>query len=118
MPDVRGRRGRTEGLGTVTGVTGARAQRWPRWWAAPRPAWVVDVAVTAVVAFPTAMDAWWNEPGTRQADGLTYGLTVISIVALLFRRRWPLPTALVCGAALTGWYVLGHHGELLNLPTM
>jgi signal transduction histidine kinase len=24
----------------------------------------------------------------------------------------------VCGAALTGWYVMGHHGELLNLPVM
>jgi signal transduction histidine kinase len=84
----------------------------------PGSAWIGDLAVVAVVAFPTAMDAWWNEPGTRQADALTYGLTVVSIVALLFRRRWPLPTAVVCGAALTGWYVLGHHGELLNLPTM
>ena len=26
--------------------------------------------------------------------------------------------ALVCGAGVTAWYLLGHHGELLNLPTM
>jgi signal transduction histidine kinase len=78
----------------------------------------VELAVAAAVAFPTAMDAWWNEAGSRQADGLTYALTVVSIGALLFRRRLPFATALVCGGALTGWYVLGHHGELLNLPTM
>jgi signal transduction histidine kinase len=82
------------------------------------PPAVIDAGVAAVVAVPTAMDAWWNEAGTRQADWLTYSLTVVSIVALLFRRRSPFGTALVCGAALTGWYVLGHHGELLNLPTM
>jgi signal transduction histidine kinase len=82
------------------------------------PPAVVDVAVAGVVAFPTAMDAWWNEAGTRQADWITYSLTVVSIAALLFRRRWPFGVALVCGGALTGWYVLGHHGELLNLPTM
>jgi signal transduction histidine kinase len=80
--------------------------------------WVVDVVVAGVVAFPTVMDAWWNAPGTRQADGLTYALAIVSIVALLFRRRWPVAVALVCGAALTGWYVRGHHGELLNLPVM
>ena len=82
------------------------------------PPTVVDVVIVAVVAFPTTMDAWWNEAGTRQADALTYALTVTSIVVLLFRRRWPVPVALVSGAALSGLYVLGHHGELLNLPVM
>lgn len=77
-----------------------------------------DAAVALPVSVVTSLDAWWNEPGTRQADGLTYGLLVVSLVALLFRSRWPLPVALACGAALSGWYVLGHHGELLNLPTM
>jgi signal transduction histidine kinase len=79
---------------------------------------VVDVALAAVVAFPTAMDTWWNEEGSRQADAVTYALTAVSILALLGRRRWPYATTLVCGLALTGWYVRGHHGELLNLPTM
>lgn len=79
---------------------------------------MLDAAVLVAVGLPTAMDAWWNEAGTRQADALTYALTVVSIGALWFRRRRPFATALVCGAALTGWYLLGHHGELLNLPTM
>jgi signal transduction histidine kinase len=82
------------------------------------PPAVVELAVLVAVAVPTAMDAWWNEAGTRQADGLTYVLTVVSIGALTFRRRWPFATALTCGAALTGWYLLGHYGELLILPTM
>ena len=79
---------------------------------------IVDALVVAAVAFPTLMDAWWNEPGTRQADATTYLLAVTSVVALLARRRWPMPVAMVCGASLSGLYVLGHHGELLNLPTM
>jgi signal transduction histidine kinase len=79
---------------------------------------VVDVALAAVVAVPTTMDAWWNEPGTRQADVLTYAFAAVSVVALLARRRWPRAVAVICGAALTGWYVRGHHGEMLNLPTM
>lgn len=82
------------------------------------PAAVTDVLVVAAVAVPTAMDAWWNEPGTRQADGATYLLVAVSVLALLGRRRWPLGVALVTGGALSGLYVLGHHGELLNLPTM
>jgi signal transduction histidine kinase len=78
----------------------------------------IDVVVAAVVAVPTALDAWWNEAGTRQADAATYALTVVSILALLFRRRWPFAVAAVCGAALSALYVRGHHGELLNLPVM
>ena len=79
---------------------------------------VVDVFVAAVVAIPTTMDAWFNVPGTRQADAITYSLVVVSIGALLFRRRWPGAVAIVCGSALTAWYLLGHHGEALNLPTI
>jgi signal transduction histidine kinase len=79
---------------------------------------LIDAVIAGVVAFPTAMDAWWNEEGSRQADWRTYTLVVVSIAALLFRRRWPVAVSLVCGAALTGWYVMGHHGELLNLPVM
>jgi len=40
---------------------------------------VVDTAVAALVAVPTTLDAWWNVPGTRQADELTYSLVVVSI---------------------------------------
>ena len=77
-----------------------------------------DVAVAAAVAFPTVMDAWWNAPGTRQADALTYAIAAVSIASLLVRRTWPVAVAVVCGTALTTWYVLDHHGQLLNLPTM
>jgi signal transduction histidine kinase len=78
----------------------------------------VDVLIVAAVAVPTVMDAWWNEEGTRQADAATYALTVVSILALLGRRRWPAAVAILSGAALSALYVLGHHGELLNLPVM
>ena len=40
---------------------------------------VVDTAVAALVAVPTTLDAWWNVPGTRQVDELTYSLVVVSI---------------------------------------
>lgn len=76
------------------------------------------MAVAAAVAGPTTLDAWWNTPGSRQADWITYLLVGVSIAALLVRRRWPLEVAVVCVAALSTWYVLGHHGELLNLPTI
>jgi signal transduction histidine kinase len=77
--------------------------------------WPVDVAVAVVVVVVTGMDAWWNQPGTRAADGLTYLLVVVSAGAVLVRRRWPVLVAVVCGSALTAWYLLGHRGELLNL---
>lgn len=78
----------------------------------------IDAAVTLVVAVPTALDAWWNEPGTRQADAATYLLVAVSLAALLVRRRWPLHITVITGAALAMLYLLGHHGELLNLPVM
>jgi signal transduction histidine kinase len=76
------------------------------------------VLLAAAVAVPVLMDAWWNEPGSRQADPITYALAIGSVLALLGRRRWPAAVAVVTGAALTGLYVLGHHGELLNLPVI
>jgi signal transduction histidine kinase len=82
------------------------------------PVWLGDAALIAVFGFLTMMDAWWNEPGTRQADAITYALAVVSVIALVARRRAPLVVSLVCGLALTGLYVRGHHGELLNLPLM
>jgi signal transduction histidine kinase len=78
----------------------------------------VDVLVVGAVAVPTMLDAWWNVPGTRQADWVTYLLVAVSLGALVLRRRWPLGVAVVCGGALTGLFALGHRGELLNLATM
>lgn len=77
-----------------------------------------DVIVAVLVAIPTIMDAWWNAPGTRQADAVTYALVAVSIAALLVRRRWPILVTVVAGMALSVLYVLGHHGEMLNLPVM
>lgn len=77
-----------------------------------------DLLVALVVAFPTLMDAAWNQPGTRQADALTAVTAVTAVGALLWRRRWPLPVTVLCGALLTLWYAIEHEGELLNLPTM
>lgn len=77
-----------------------------------------DLLVVLVVAFPTLMDAAWNQPGTRQADALTAVTAVTAVGALLWRRRWPLPVTVLCGALLTLWYAIEHEGELLNLPTM
>ena len=74
--------------------------------------------VVAAVAVPTLMDAWWNEEGTRQADAATYLLAATSVAVLFVRRQWPVAVAVVSGASLSGLYVLGHHGELLNLPVM
>lgn len=79
---------------------------------------MTDVLVALVVAFPTFMDAWWNEQGTRQADWITYTLAAVSVGSLLVRRRWPFGVLLACGIALTALYLMDHHGELLNLPTM
>jgi len=79
---------------------------------------VVDTAVAALVAVPTTLDAWWNVPGTRQADELTYSLVVVSIA------RAARATTVAGGgggdlrSGANGWFVLGHHGELLNLPTI
>lgn len=79
---------------------------------------VVDALTVAVVAMVTSLDAWSNLPGTRQADAITYVLVAVSIAALLARRWRPLLVAVVCMAALTTLYALGHYGELLNLPTI
>lgn len=82
------------------------------------PAWVGEVTLIGVVGYLTMMDAWWNAPGTTQADAATYALAAVSVLALAGRRRAPLAVTVVCGLALTGLYLRGHHGELLNLPLM
>ena len=77
-----------------------------------------DLLVVLVVAFPTLMDAAWNQPGTRQADALTAVTALAAVGSLLWRRRWPLAVTGLCAAMLTLWYAIEHEGELLNLPTM
>jgi signal transduction histidine kinase len=82
------------------------------------PPVAVDVLVVGVVGMFTGPDAAVNEPEYRQADWLTWLLLAVSLLALLWRRRWPVPVAVVTGAACAGWALHGHIGELLNLPTI
>ncbi|MGW1716415.1 sensor histidine kinase [Streptomyces sp. NPDC002156] len=78
----------------------------------------VDLLVVAVVAWFTGLDAWSNAPEYRQADWFTWLLLVVSLLALVWRRRWPVAVAVVTGAACAGWALYGHIGELLNLPVI
>ncbi|MCD9900821.1 histidine kinase [Streptomyces sp. MT29] len=82
------------------------------------PPLVADLAVVAVVGLFTASDVAVNDPGYRQDDALTWALLAVSLVALVFRRRRPVPVACVTGAACAGWALHGHIGELLNLPVI
>jgi hypothetical protein len=77
-----------------------------------------DLLVVAVVGLFTASDAASNDPDYQQADGLTWLLLAVSLIALVWRRRWPVPVAVVTGAACAGWALHGHIGELLNLPVI
>ncbi|HLL64378.1 MAG TPA: sensor histidine kinase [Micromonosporaceae bacterium] len=77
-----------------------------------------SVAVVVAVTAVTGMDAWWNQPGTREADVITFLLVGAASAALIMRHRWPVAAAVVCGSGLTAWLVLGHRGELLHLPSM
>ncbi|MCK1794787.1 sensor histidine kinase [Streptomyces sp. XM4193] len=79
---------------------------------------VVDVLVVVVVGLLTGADAAVSYPGYEPAGPLTWVLLAVSLVALLGRRRWPVPVALTTGAACAGWALNGHVGELLNLPVI
>ncbi|MDG4856686.1 sensor histidine kinase [Streptomyces sp. T-3] len=91
-----------------------------RWAAGLRtlPPLAVDLLVVAVVALFTASDAAVNDPGYRQADWFTWLLLAVSLAALVWRRRWPVPVVVSTGAACAGWALYGHIGELLNLPVI
>jgi len=77
---------------------------------------VVDALVLLVVGVPTLLDAWWNQVGTRQADALTYGLALVAVGSLWFRRTHAVAVAGTSGVAATALALLGHRGELLALP--
>ncbi|MFI5658395.1 sensor histidine kinase [Streptomyces sp. NPDC051684] len=77
-----------------------------------------DLLGVAVVGVLTGADLAVNEPGYRQADGVSWTLLAVSLSALVWRRRWPVAVASVTGAACAGWALYGHIGELLNLPVI
>lgn len=91
---------------------------WQRRLPWPLTPQLTDLAVAAVVALLTGLDAAVNGPGHRQADWLTWLLFGVSVGALLVRSRWPVAVTVVTGAACAGWALYGHIGELLNLPVM
>ncbi|MEW1928800.1 sensor histidine kinase [Streptomyces sp. NPDC088360] len=97
---------------TPTSRPGQRRIPWPL------PPQLTDLAVAAVVALLTGLDAAVNDSGHRQADWLTWLLFAVSVAALLVRSRWPVAVTVVTGAACAGWALHGHIGELLNLPVM
>ncbi|MET9551979.1 histidine kinase [Streptomyces sp. NPDC006645] len=82
------------------------------------PPLAVDLLVAAGVAVFTAADAAVNDPEYRQADWFTWLLVAVSVLALVARRRRPVPVVVVTGAACAGWALYGHIGELLNLPVI
>ncbi|GAA1945722.1 histidine kinase [Streptomyces durmitorensis] len=94
------------------------SRSWQRRLTWPLPSQLTDLAVAAVVALLTGLDAAVNDSGHRQADRLTWLLYAVSIGALLVRSRWPVAVTVVTGAACAGWALYGHIGELLNLPVM
>ncbi|MGW5733464.1 MULTISPECIES: sensor histidine kinase [Streptomyces] len=91
---------------------------WRRRLARPLPPALTDLAVAAVVALLTGLDAAVNDSGHQQADRLTWSLYAVSVAALLVRSRWPVAVTVVTGAGCAGWALHGHIGELLNLPVM
>lgn len=80
--------------------------------------WLVDGAVTALVAVVVGLDLWWSVPGTRAADGVSYGLLGVTLVAVALRRHAPVVVMLACLAVQAAFTLLGHRGELLNLATL
>ncbi|MFD3525555.1 sensor histidine kinase [Streptomyces sp. NPDC058653] len=82
------------------------------------PPLTADLLVAAAVGLFTASDAAVNDPDYRQADWFTWLLVAVSVLALVARRRAPLPVVTVTGAACAGWALYGHIGELLNLPVI
>ncbi|WP_051571075.1 sensor histidine kinase [Cryptosporangium arvum] len=74
------------------------------------------IASTLAVLVVTAMDVWWNPPGTPEPDAISYTLIVLSGLALFVRHRAPLPALLLCAGVYTAWTIQGQRGELLLLP--
>ncbi|MDT0269497.1 sensor histidine kinase [Streptomyces sp. DSM 44915] len=79
---------------------------------------VRDLALSVAVGALTAADLASNVPESREDDWLSWVLLGVAVVGLGWQRRRPLVAVVVTGAGSLGWTLLGHLGELLNLPWM
>ncbi|SOD63141.1 Signal transduction histidine kinase [Streptomyces zhaozhouensis] len=77
-----------------------------------------DLALSAAIGCLTAADLASNVPGSREDDALSWLLLGVAVVGLCWQRRRPLLAVVVTGVGSLGWTLLGHLGELLNLPWM
>ncbi|RBM22124.1 sensor histidine kinase [Streptomyces sp. PT12] len=77
-----------------------------------------ELLLTLAVGALTAADLASNVQGSREDDWLSWTVYAVSVLALLGHRRRPLPAAVVAGAGSLTWTLVGHLGELLNLPAM
>jgi signal transduction histidine kinase len=80
-----------------------RAASWPQW----LYTWRADLAIAAVVAFVQFSGTYFgseNQTDRADLDALAYALLAVGPVALLFRRRYPVPVLLVVfGVTLAYW---------------
>ena len=94
-------------------MVSASGRRWP--------SVVLDVAVAALVlavSVAVASGAARGQPGARPLDGLASAVVVVACVALLGRRRYPLPVAGVVGAGLLVFAVRDYPGGPLVAAVM
>ena len=63
----------------------------------PRLAQIADVAVAAAVLLLSLLPLLSADDCGCQVPGWAYGVVVAQSLALVWRRRWPFPVALVCG---------------------
>ncbi|GAA3855580.1 sensor histidine kinase [Streptomyces sedi] len=77
-----------------------------------------DLALSAAIGCLTAADLASNVPGSREDDALSWLLLGVAVLGLCWQRRRPLLAVVVTGVGSLGWTLLGHLGELLNLPWM
>lgn len=63
------------------------------------PPITADLLVAAGVALFTASDAAVNDPEYRQADAFTWLLVAVSVLALVARRRRPVPAGRCTGTS-------------------
>ncbi|MDT0341815.1 sensor histidine kinase [Streptomyces litchfieldiae] len=78
----------------------------------------VELLLTVAIGGVTAADLASNVPGSREDDWLSWAVLAVSAAGLLAHRRAPLVSAAVTGAGCLTWTLMGHIGELLNLPAM